>query len=246
VSEVVRVVIADDNAVIRLGLGQMLDNAPDIELVAEVADGEQAVAAVELHHPDVLLLDVRMPGRLDGVTVAGLVAHLTAVVMMTYSDDAEVVQAAVRAGARGFLVHGDTTPEEIVGAVRAAASGRPVFSTRADVALLALVRGATAPAPAEGTAGSEAAPATGTSPDEGPAADAAPVGAIVALSPREREILAMIADGMDNTDIARRLVISRHTVKNHITRIFTKLDVRTRHEAIALWWHQAQERRASS
>ena len=219
----IRVVIADDNAVIRLGLGQMLDNADGIELVADVADGEQAVAAVELHRPDVLLLDVRMPGKLDGVTTAGLVADRTAVVMMTYSDEADVVQAAVRAGARGYLVHGDTTPDQIVAAVRDAAEGRPTFSTSADVALLALIRANSAPDTATGA--SDVAPANGA-------------GGVGGLSPREQEILAMISDGQDNNDIAKALVISRHTVNNHITRIFTKLGVRTRHEAIALWWRE--------
>jgi DNA-binding NarL/FixJ family response regulator len=234
----IRVVIVDDNAVIRLGLGQLLGNIEDIAVVAEAADGEQAVAAVEAHAPDVVLLDVRMPGRLDGVTVAGLVSDRTAVVMMTYSDEPDVVAAAVRAGARGFLVHGDTSPPQIVAAVRDAAAGRPVFSTRADVALLALVRGTAATAPAVRPEPADPDPYL-----ERELARSGPVGGPAGLSPRENEILAMMSEGLDNTAIAKALVLSRHTVKNHITRIFTKLGVRTRNEAIALWWHHDDLRR---
>lgn len=232
---VLGVVLADDNAVVRMGLTALLGNAPDLQVLAEASDGEAAVAAVHEHRPDVLLLDVRMPGRLDGVAVAREVAELTAVVMLTYSEQAAVVQAALQAGARGFLVHGDTTPEQLVDAVRAAAAGTPVFSPRADAALVELVRGTAAPLHHGGQPSAHAASAHAR-PGPPAAAGQGRLDPLAGLSPREREILDLLAEGLDNTAVAGQLFISRHTLKNHITRIFTKLGVRTRSEAVALSW----------
>ncbi|WP_210414559.1 LuxR C-terminal-related transcriptional regulator [Microlunatus elymi] len=201
---VISVVVADDNAVVRLGIRSLLGTAADINVVAEVADGVAAATAVRNRRPDVLLLDVRMP-RQDGVTTATEVAELTNVVMLTYSDAPEVVGGAIQAGAKGYLVHGHFSADELIGAVRMAASGHGTFSGPALVALRT--------------------PVTTTS------QRAAQFG----LSERETEVMDLIAEGASNAEIALKLFISEKTVKNHINRIFAKLDVTSRSRAVSLW-----------
>ncbi|MBO0812115.1 MAG: response regulator transcription factor [Microlunatus sp.] len=201
----ISVVIADDNTVVRMGIRSLLATAPGIRVVAEAGDGVTAAAAVRRRRPDVLLLDVRMP-RQDGVSTATDIAGLTNIVMLTYSEAPEVVGAAVQAGAKGYLVHGHFGPEELIGAVRMAARGIGAFSGPALAALQA------------------------------PAAPSAAMKASsFGLSEREGEVMDLIAQGATNGEIALQLFISEKTVKNHVNRIFAKLQVANRGSAVALW-----------
>ena len=205
-----RIVIADDQASVREGLVLLLDALPDIEVVAAAADGEQAVALVAEHRPDAILLDLHMPG-LDGIgTTRRLAAEhpgVAVVVLTTYADDGSVLDA-LRAGARSYLTK-DADRIDIARALHAAAGGLAVFDPRVQATLLAA---ATAP----GRAGPE--PATAPPPD--------------GLTQREVEILALIARGMTNPEIAAALFLSNHTIKTHISRIFAKTGSRDRAAAI--------------
>jgi DNA-binding NarL/FixJ family response regulator len=200
-----RLVIADDQASVRQGLVLLLDAVPDIEVVGAAADGEQALELVAGHHPDAILLDLHMP-VLDGI---GAIRRLTAehpevaiVVLSTYADDSSVLDA-LRAGARSYLTK-DADRADIARALEAAAGGLTVFDPRVHATLLAA-----ASAPPSGTA-------------------ALPDG----LTQREAEILALIAQGLTNTEIAERLFLSGHTVKTHINRVFAKTGARDRAAAI--------------
>src|SRR4051812_11815894 len=122
----IRVVVVDDNSIVRMGVRSLLNQADDIHVAGEAWDGETALQVVRQVAPDVVLLDVRMPRR-DGVGVAQEISGLTAVVMLTYSDAPEVINGAVSAGAKGYLVHGQFQPEELLFAVRSAARGSGVF-----------------------------------------------------------------------------------------------------------------------
>jgi len=204
----VTVAIVDDNDVIRSGLRSLLDTCGDLQVVGEAGDGEAAIALVREQRPDVTLLDVRMPRR-DGVAVAAEVHALTRVLMLTYSDAPDVVRAALEAGAVGYLVHGTFRAEQLVSTVLSVAAGASVFSQAATDVLreaLAAPRGSDRP----------------ERPDAG-------------LSPREVEVMDLIAAGLSNTEVAARCFLSEKTVKNHVNHIFTKLAVRSRAEAVALW-----------
>jgi DNA-binding NarL/FixJ family response regulator len=130
----IRVAIADDNAVVRMGIRSLLGTADDVVVVGEAGDGLAAVALAKAKKPDVMLLDVRMP-RQDGVVSAREVTEYTSVLMLTYSDSAEVISAAVQAGALGYLVHGNFSEDELLSAVRMAARGFGTFSAQAVAAL---------------------------------------------------------------------------------------------------------------
>jgi DNA-binding NarL/FixJ family response regulator len=210
-----RIVIADDQAIVREGLVQLLGGLSGIEVAGAAADGEQALALVAEHHPDAILLDLHMP-VLDGIgATRRLVAEhpeVAIVVLTTYVDD-ESVREALRAGARSYLTK-DADRTEIATALRAAAGGLTVFDPRVHATLLA----ATSAPPVT------AAPVA----DGSPLADP-PDG----LTHREVEILALIARGLNNPEIAERLFLSNHTVKTHINRIFAKTGSRDRVAAIA-------------
>ena len=205
---VVTVVIVDDNDVIRSGLRSLLDASDAVHVVGEAGDGEEALEQVRALQPDVVLLDVCMPRR-DGVAVAAEVSRTTKVLMLTYGDAPDVVRAALTAGAAGYLVHGTFRAEQLEGAVLAVAAGSSVFS---QVATDVLREALTAPAVA-------AAPGR---PDAG-------------LSPREAEVMELIATGLTNSQISGRCFLSEKTVKNHVNHIFAKLAVRSRAEAVATW-----------
>lgn len=213
------VLVVDDNHVVRMGLAMLLDSLADITVLGEATNGQECVDAVDKLSPDVVLLDVRMPGSFDGVVTAGMIADRTNVLMLTYSDDQTVVRGALDAGAKGYLVHGDATPDDISSAIRTVAAGRTHLNGRAGEVLVNLVNGSAAPVAVEsGTATRDSWKMTN----------------------REREIMELLADGRNNTAIAKELFISPSTLKNHITRIFDKLGVASRSEAIVLWLKGAE------
>jgi DNA-binding NarL/FixJ family response regulator len=204
----IRVLIADDNPVIRRGIAALLDEETDVKVVAEASNGKEAIDLARQHRPDVVLLDVRMP-VMDGIAAAGPLSELTRVMMLTYTDEQEQVVAAIRAGASGYLVHGQFEAEELVRRVRELAGGSTVLSP--------VVVGTVF----------EALRKTPGSPDEasGPAS----------LTAREREIMNLIAQGLTNGQIAQRFVLSEKTVKNHVNRIYAKMGATNRAQATALW-----------
>lgn len=213
----IRVAVADDQAIIRDGLVTVLGLLPDIEVVGEAADGEEAVALAVAAHPDVLLMDLRMP-VLDGAGATARVREVapeTAVLILTtYADDESIV-GALRAGARGYLTK-DAGRAELAAAVRAVASGQTTLAPEVGARVIGALTGA-APAPV---------------------AEVDAAGALLARFPsltrREAEVLALIGDGLSNAEIARTLFVSVATVKTHINAIFAKLAVRDRAQAIAL------------
>lgn len=230
----IRVVIADDNAVIRRGLSSLLEASGEVDVVAEVGTADDAVCAARLHRPDVAIVDYRMPGG-DGVRAAAEMSGLCHVLMLTYEEDPAVVARAIRAGASGYLVHGRFTPEELLGAVHDVGAGRPALSPTAVLAAMEELRRVHEPV---ATAGSEVSPSPSPSPEPGPTIDLRtpqPPGWFEELSEREGDVMNLMARGLTNGAIAGELFINEKTVKNHINRIYTKLNVSNRGEAIASW-----------
>jgi DNA-binding NarL/FixJ family response regulator len=209
-----RVLIVDDHPIFRDGLVALIDAVPDMTVVAAVGDGDQAVAAVERHEIDVVLMDLNLP-TVSGVTATGSIAarpDAPAVLALTMVDDDDTVLAALRAGARGYVLKG-APGEEIAAAVRTVASGGAVFGAGVASRVLAATSGA-GPVPAV----------------PGPADE---------LTDREREVLNLIAEGASNAQIARSLGLSIKTVQNYVSRILDKLQVADRTQAALL-----QRRRA--
>lgn len=157
VNRSLRVVVADDNPVVRAGLTVLLGGRAGIQVVAEAADGRQALRAAQEHRPDVVLLDVRMPGA-GGISALPYLVRIAPVMMLTYSGESEIVQEALRLGAGGYLVHGEFTADQLVAAVWDIKEGRAHFTATAASALLAQVRGGGGPTPPPSAAGSGAAP----------------------------------------------------------------------------------------
>ncbi|MEE1781820.1 response regulator transcription factor [Streptomyces sp. SP17BM10] len=220
-----RVLVADDQTVVREGIVMLLGLLPGIEVVGAAADGEQAVALVERHHPDVVLMDLRMP-RVDGVEATRRIraAHpeTEVVVLTTYADD-DSLFPALRAGARGYLTK-DAGGEEIARAIADVRSGAAGLSPQVQLRLLERL--------SEGQKASPASPEPAPAPAPAqPAARGAelPDG----LTAREAEVLALIAEGLSNTEIAQRLFVSPATVKTHINNLFAKTAVRDRAQAVA-------------
>ncbi|MGA5766235.1 response regulator [Streptomyces pseudogriseolus] len=238
--EPLRVVVADDNPVVRAGLTALLTARDDLEVVAEAADGREAHEATLAHGPDVVLLDVRMPG-VDGLAALPHLVPLTAVLMLTYSGESDIVHEALRRGANGYLVHGEFTPDELVTAVRDARSGRPHLTPTAAGRLLAQLRsGGDADSAFVGTReGSWRLPAATSTKNlsqvQPDMAQSMSDRSTYGLSAREAEIMELIASGMSNQQIAATCFISEKTVKNHINRIFAKLHSTNRAEATAKW-----------
>ncbi len=213
-ARVLRLVIADDNPVVRAGMANLLDTVPGLDVVGSAADGREALVLVERLQPDLALLDVRMP-QLDGIAVTQAIAATVPVLMLTHSDEPEVIAAALAAGARGYVVHSEFDVDEIVSAVRTVAAGGVHLS------------------PAAGSILAEAA-AHRVAAGGGRSSDAVladPWG----LSTREHEVMDLIAQGLTNTQIARECFLSEKTVKNHVNRIFAKLLVTSRAEAVSKW-----------
>ncbi|MFE9402721.1 response regulator [Streptomyces sp. NPDC006530] len=229
-----RIVVVDDNPVVRAGLVALLHGRHDIEVAAEAADGRAAYEAAVRHRPDVILLDVRMPD-VDGLTALPHLVRLAPVMMLTYSRESEIVREALRLGAGGYLVHGEFTADELTAAVRGMREGRAAFTATATNALLAHVRGQPDPEPANsGESLSQLQPVVAQS-STGRRALSMRNREEFRLSSREAEVMELIAAGMNNQHIAATCFISEKTVKNHINRIFAKLGATTRSAAIARW-----------
>ncbi|WP_308312050.1 response regulator transcription factor [Streptomyces albipurpureus] len=281
--------IVDDNPVVRAGLTTLLQGSAGLEVVAEAGDGRQAYEAVVRHRPDVVLLDVRMPG-VDGISALPHLVPLVPVLMMTYSDESAIVHEALRLGAGGYLVHGEFDVEQLISAVHDIGQGRAAFSPSVSEALLAGLRGESPSGRTEGTlpealgplprsadlsvpshmeSGSSDSryrrrsqilavqarlrsrrydPVVGNLSQQSSLTQASvghsssvldvagrPQGVLTGLSRREMEVMELIASGLSNQQIAESCFISMKTVKNHINRIFAKLNANGRGEAIAVW-----------
>ncbi|MFI1284999.1 response regulator [Streptomyces sp. NPDC020858] len=211
------VLIADGNPVIRAGLAAILRTAGDVDVTAQAQDGREALSLTRRHAPDVILLDVRMPG-VDGISALPHLVQLAPVLMLTYSREAEIIREALLLGAGGYLVHGEFTTDDLLRAVRDAPLGRPHFTPTAASALLAELRSSSHPQRAVAQSSERMHNSV-----------------VFGLSSREVEIMDLIASGMSNQQIAAACFISEKTVKNHINRIFAKLQSATRSEAIARW-----------
>lgn len=203
------VLVADDQALIRVGLRKILENEPDTTVVGEAVDGEDAVSAARETRPDVVLMDIRMP-VLDGIEATRRIVRAqpaTRVLMLTTFGLDDYVYESLRAGASGFMLK-DAPPEEIAAAVRIVAGGDALL---APAVTRAVVEEFTRRPPLEASA---------------------PPPALAELTPREREVLDLLARGRSNPEICERLVISEATVKTHVARILQKLDLRDRVQAV--------------
>ncbi|MEU7301501.1 response regulator transcription factor [Streptomyces sp. NPDC007206] len=225
----VRVVIADDQEMVRTGFRMILENTPGIDVLDDVADGAEALEAVERLRPDVLLLDIRMPG-MDGLEVTRRLCGPDAVepvdgyrpriVIVTTFDDDTYVRTALANGACGFLLK-DASPALLVEGVRAAAAGDSLISPQITVRLLeSMVPG--------GKSGQSAS---------------APVEPLEPLTERELDVVRLVAVGRTNAEIAQELLMSMSTVKAHLAHVQTKLQVRNRVEIAAWAWENRQARR---
>jgi DNA-binding NarL/FixJ family response regulator len=208
----IRVLLVDDQALIRAGFRMILDAEDDIEVVGECADGTQAVDSVRRLKPDVVLMDIRMP-EMDGIEATRLIANgggegLPRVLMLTTFDLDEYVYDALRAGASGFLLK-DVPAEQLVDGIRVVAEGDALLAPSVTKRLIQeFSRGAVA---------QQSAPA-----------------ALDELTPRELEVFKLIARGMSNAEIAAELIVSETTVKTHVARVLMKLGVRDRVQAVVL------------
>ncbi len=216
----IRVVLADDQALLRKGFRMILEAEEDMEIVGEAADGADAVRLVELYRPDVVLMDVRMP-VLDGIEATRAITasdagDSTRVLILTTFDLDEYAFSALRAGASGFLLK-DVPPAELGSAIRTVARGDAVVSPRITRRLLEEYAETLPDLSADG-------PASGGAPEENPA--------LASLTEREREVLLAVADGLSNAEIAERLYVSEATVKSHVGRLLAKLGLRDRVQAV--------------
>jgi DNA-binding NarL/FixJ family response regulator len=208
----IRVLLADDQALVRSGFRVLLERTDDVEVVGEASTGIEALKAVRLHHPEIALMDIRMPG-LDGLEATRRIASdpdlgAVRVIMLTTFDNDEYVFDALRAGASGFLLK-DVEPEDLRAAIRAVAGGEALLSPSVTRRLISEFVSQPAPdrhAPAE----------------------------LEELTEREREVLALVAAGLSNAEIAARLVISPATAKTHVSRILLKLGARDRAQLVVI------------
>ena len=238
----IRVLLADDQVLVRAGFRLLLESADDIAVVAEAANGGVAVALTREHAPDVVLMDINMP-EVDGVTATHLIASdprlaATKVVVLTTFDDEQTVFAALRAGASGFLVK-DVEPEELLQAVRVVARGDALLSpsvTRAVIAAFAGNGGPASPRPGRPAVPGDRAGVgrdrAGVGGDR--AGDRPALPGLASLTEREREVVALVASGLSNNEIARQLVVSPLTAKTHVSRAMTKLNARDRAQLVML------------
>ncbi len=216
VSKSIKVLIVDDDALVRSALVLMLGGRADLTIVGEAGDGEQGVIAARDLQPDVVLMDIRMPG-IDGIEATRRVVarpNAPRVIVLTTFDTDEHVFAAIAAGAEGFLVK-DTSPSDLIEAIKTVASGESMLSPSVTTTLVAHLRGAGSQSPA----------------NEG-------VARLALLTDREREVAIAIGRGLSNADIAAELFMSVATVKAHVTRVFDKLGTTNRVQ-VAICVHDA-------
>jgi DNA-binding NarL/FixJ family response regulator len=211
----VSVLIADDQALVRTGLRAILETQPDLTVVGEAMDGRDAVDLVRRRRPDVALMDIKMPG-LDGLEatrrIVAEAGEATAVLVLTTFDLDEYVYEALRAGASGFLLK-DAPAEQLIAAIHTLAAGEALIAPAITKRLIAQF--------------ARAAPPSG------------PPAALEELTPREHEVLLLIARGLSNLEIAEELVLSEATVKTHVKRVLSKLGVRDRVQAVVLAYESA-------
>lgn len=213
-SDPVRVLLVDDQALLRAGFRVLIDAADDLEVVGEAADGAEAVALVRSTRPDVVVMDIRMP-VMDGIAATRAIvadeslADVKVLVLTTFELDEYVVDA-VRAGASGFLGKG-VSPSDLLDGIRVVAAGEALLSPRATAAVIAQVAAATA------TNGPAIVP-----------------GLLDRLTERERDVVALVAHGLSNDEIATRLVVSSLTAKTHVNRAMTKLGARDRAQLVVV------------
>jgi len=207
----IRVVIADDQALVRAGFRVLLDSAADIDVVGEAANGAEAVEQAQTHQPDVVLMDIRMP-VMDGIEatrqLAGAAGDAARILILTTFDLDEYVYEALRAGASGFLLK-DTDPPELLEAVRVVARGDALLAPAVTRRLIAEF--ARRPQPSRVTPES-----------------------LATLTEREREVLVLIARGLSNDEIAEQLVVSPATAKTHVSRVMGKLEARDRAQLVVI------------
>jgi DNA-binding NarL/FixJ family response regulator len=207
----ISIVVADDHEVVRAGFAALLDTQPDFTVLGTAADGAEAVRLCRELTPDVVLMDVRMPGT-DGIEATRQLSGSTKVLILTTFDLDEYVFDGLRAGASGFLLK-DVTAERLFDAVRVVAAGEALLApavTRRLIAEFARIR-----------------------PHQAPTGPRAPA-ALSALTPRETEVLRLVAEGLSNPEIAMRLVVTEETVKTHVSRLLAKLGLRDRTQAVVV------------
>jgi DNA-binding NarL/FixJ family response regulator len=206
----ITLVVADDQHLVRAGFRVILDDEPDIRVVGEAADGQQAVALTRELNPTAVLMDIRMP-IMDGLQAAGEIIATTAskVLVLTTFDADEYVYEALRIGASGFLLK-DAQPDQLIAAVRVVARGDALIDPAITRRLIDTFCQTLQPSPAP------------------------PSGTLARLTPRELEVLRHIARGLSNREIARELVVEESTIRTHVTRILTKLGLRDRVQAVVL------------
>ncbi len=214
----IRVLLADDQALVRSGFRMVLEGEPGIEVVGEAANGNQAIDGVRRLHPDVVLMDIRMP-ELDGIAatrkiVAGDAGHAARVLILTTFDLDEYVYDALAAGASGFLLK-DAAPEQLLAGIEVVAAGDALLAPAVTRRLIEDF--------------SRARPAAGEAP---PGSDE--------LTPREREVWMLVAGGLSNAEIAESLIVGETTVKTHVARVLMKLGLRDRVQAVVLAYESGQ------
>ncbi|MBI5290308.1 MAG: response regulator transcription factor [Chloroflexi bacterium] len=202
----IRILIADDHPIFREGLRALLASAPETELVGEATTGDEAVALANTHQPDVIIMDIQMPG-INGIEATRRIVRMSphiGILMVTMFDDDPSVFSAMRAGARGYILKG-AKHAEMVRAIRAVSNGEAIFSPTIAARMMEFFSGAR---------------------------PAAALQVFPELTDREREILGLIAQGFKNAEIAEKLVLSGKTVRNHVSNVLSKLQVADRAEAI--------------
>jgi DNA-binding NarL/FixJ family response regulator len=214
----IKVLIVDDNPIVRSAIRAFLDGADDIRVVGEASDGQTAIASAQRLHPTVTLLDHRMPIA-DGLSVVARLAGLTAILVLTSDSDAELIAGMLRGGARGYMVHGEFDPPELLRAVRALASGQGWLSPAVAAVTISALRDHAAEQQVRHNRADQLRQSQNA----------------FGLTRREQDVLDLLCAGHSNAAIGRRLLVTEKTVKNHLNHIFTKLGVTNRTEAAMRW-----------